>query len=224
MDNPTASKTFPALAPGVYWIIVEAYPNLPGTTTVTLSTGSVVTPEICANGRDDDGNGLVDCQDAACSNHTSCIGSLCVPDLNVGTLVVDGPARLGDGRYPHGDRRLSVDLRGGRRRRRHRDRVHAGRDRGAGGRVPADRAEHLLDLPMPPPGLACDAGSGAVLVSGRRPERASRSSACPRDGTCSSSKAQSTSLAGVINLRMSAFGLRPRRDLRQQDRRRQRRA
>jgi hypothetical protein len=93
MDNPLASRTFPALAPGVYWVIVDSYPGLAGQTTVTLSTGALGTPEICANGKDDDGNGLVDCQDAACKNHPSCVGKECVPDLDIGTLVVNGATR-----------------------------------------------------------------------------------------------------------------------------------
>ena len=42
---------------------------------------------------DDDGNGLTDCQDAACKNDASCVGSECNPDVNLGTLVVDGPTR-----------------------------------------------------------------------------------------------------------------------------------
>ena len=37
--RPTATRTFPALAAGVYWLIVESYPGVPGATTVTLSTG-----------------------------------------------------------------------------------------------------------------------------------------------------------------------------------------
>ena len=92
-DQPMASKTFAALPAGVYYVIVESYPKLQGHTTVLLSTGSISTPEVCANGRDDDGNGLTDCQDAACKNDASCVGAECVPDVNVGTLVVDGAAR-----------------------------------------------------------------------------------------------------------------------------------
>ena len=51
---------------------------------MTLSTGSIATPEICANGKDDDQNGLTDCQDAACKNDASCVGSQCIPDVNAG--------------------------------------------------------------------------------------------------------------------------------------------
>jgi hypothetical protein len=92
-DNRTGSRGFSALAPGVYWVIVDSYPGLPGSTTVTLSTGSIATPEICANGKDDDQNGFTDCADTACKNHTSCVGSQCNPDVALGTLVVDGAAR-----------------------------------------------------------------------------------------------------------------------------------
>jgi hypothetical protein len=93
-DDQTAGRTFAALAPGVYYVIVEAYPNLRGPTTVTLSTGTIATPEICANGKDDDQNGLTDCQDAVCKNDASCVGSECTPDVALGTLVVDGPTRV----------------------------------------------------------------------------------------------------------------------------------
>jgi hypothetical protein len=93
-DAATASQTFSNLAAGVYWLIVESYPGLQGATTVTLSTGSVSTPEICNNGIDDDGNGLTDCQDAACANDPSCVGHECVPDVNLGALVVNAPSKL----------------------------------------------------------------------------------------------------------------------------------
>ena len=207
MDNPTASKTFPALAPGVYWIIVEAYPNLPGTTTLTLSTGSVVTPEICANGRDDDGNGLVDCQDAACSNHASCIGTQCVPDLNVGTLVVNGPARSATV-----DTRTATDD--------YQPTCAAGV---AGGDIAieftlAETAGLEVEFQqtgrsifsvfrMPPPGLACDADQ--VRCSYQDDARNAVAFLTLAPGRyVFIVKAQSTALSGTVNLRMSAFGLR----------------
>src|SRR5262249_6785661 len=43
--------------------------------------------------KDDDGNGLTDCQDLACKNDKSCVGSECTPDLDIGTLVVGGLVR-----------------------------------------------------------------------------------------------------------------------------------
>ena len=208
MDNPFATKTFPALPPGVYWIIVEAYPNLPGLASVTLSTGSVVTPEICANGKDDDGNGLFDCQDAACSNHASCIGTQCVPDLNVGTLVVNGPARsvTVDTRtatddysptcaagVPGGDTAIEFTL-----------------AETAGLEVEFQQTGRSLFsvFRFPAPGLACDADQ--VRCSYQDDARnAVAFLSLPAGRYVFIVKAQSTSLAGTVNLRMSAFGLRP---------------
>jgi hypothetical protein len=92
-DAATATKTYSGLAAGVYWLIVESYPGLQGSTTVTLSTGTVTTPEICNNGIDDDGNGLIDCADAACLNDPSCVSHECVPDVNLGALVVGAPPK-----------------------------------------------------------------------------------------------------------------------------------
>jgi hypothetical protein len=89
----TRTQSFPGLAAGVYWVIVDSYPGVPGATTVTLSTGVPGTPEICANGKDDDGNGLTDCQDAVCVGDPSCVGSECAPDLNIGALVPNGPSK-----------------------------------------------------------------------------------------------------------------------------------
>ena len=91
-DAVTTTQTFPALAAGTYWLIVESYPGTPGVTTVTLSTGTT-TPEICDNGIDDDGNGLIDCQDLACVNAPNCITVECKPDVTLGALVLGAPAQ-----------------------------------------------------------------------------------------------------------------------------------
>jgi hypothetical protein len=92
-QNATATQTFSGLGAGTYWLIVESFPGAAGATTVTLSTGSAQVPEICNNGKDDDGNGLIDCQDLACKTDPACTNSECVPDVVVGALVVDGPAK-----------------------------------------------------------------------------------------------------------------------------------
>jgi hypothetical protein len=99
-DAPMVRQTFPALAAGTYWLIIESFPNTAGGTKVVLSTGTVTTPEICANGKDDDGNGLVDCQDAACRDAASCANVECKPDAALGALVIGAPAK-----------NVSVDLR-----------------------------------------------------------------------------------------------------------------
>ena len=59
--------------------------------TVTLSTPTM--KEICNNGVDDNGNGLIDCADADCVGDPNCINQECKPDFNVGALVVNGPAK-----------------------------------------------------------------------------------------------------------------------------------
>ncbi len=86
----SATHTFSALTAGTYWVVVESHVGTQGDTTVTLSTGSSTAVEICNNGIDDDGNGLVDCQDLACQTAANCAQNQCVADLNVGALVIDG--------------------------------------------------------------------------------------------------------------------------------------
>ena len=89
-QEPTASYTFPALPAGNYWVIVQSFTGTMGSTTVTLSTGKPTAPEICNNGIDDDGNGLIDCADLACVNAPNC--RPCIPDINLGDIVVgDSP-------------------------------------------------------------------------------------------------------------------------------------
>src|SRR5581483_12408600 len=89
----SATHTFPALAAGSYWVVVESHTGTEGDTKVTLSTGSQTAMEVCDNGIDDDGNGLIDCQDLACSSSMICTANQCVPDIVVGALVMDGPSR-----------------------------------------------------------------------------------------------------------------------------------
>jgi hypothetical protein len=52
----------------------------------------VLPPEDCMNGKDDDGNGLIDCADPACS-----AGYMCVPQVPIGFT---GPAEVYDGSKP----------------------------------------------------------------------------------------------------------------------------
>jgi hypothetical protein len=91
-DKPTGTQTYTALAPGTYWLIVQSYAaSSTGATKVTLSTGKPGTPEICNNGIDDDGDGAMDCADLDCAASSTC--NLCVPDINLGTLVVGGGSK-----------------------------------------------------------------------------------------------------------------------------------
>jgi hypothetical protein len=90
-DKASATQTYNALAAGNYWVVVESYPGTTGTTTVTLSTGKTGTTEVCDNGKDDDGDGAIDCADLDCASSTVC--NLCVPDINLGTIALDGSTK-----------------------------------------------------------------------------------------------------------------------------------
>lgn len=87
-DEPTATQTYLALPAGSYWLVIQSFTGTPGSTTVTLSTGAVGKTEVCDNGIDDDGDGAMDCADLDCASVATC--SLCVPDVNLGTIVVGG--------------------------------------------------------------------------------------------------------------------------------------
>jgi hypothetical protein len=93
-EASTFTHTFSGLPAGTYYIIVQSYPGTQGATTVRLSTGHG--SEICDNGVDDDGNGLVDCADQACVNAPNCLTEECKPELNLGAIIVDAPAKTAD--------------------------------------------------------------------------------------------------------------------------------
>jgi len=91
-EATSGQHTFPSLAAGHYYVITQAFEKKgQGPVTVTLSTPSM--KEICNNGVDDNGNGLIDCADADCVNDPNCVDQECKPDFNVGALVVNGPAQ-----------------------------------------------------------------------------------------------------------------------------------
>jgi hypothetical protein len=86
----SGQHAFTALAAGQYYVITQAFEvKGQGIVQVTLSTPSAV--EICNNGIDDNGNGLIDCADEECINAPNCVSQECKPDFNVGALVVNGP-------------------------------------------------------------------------------------------------------------------------------------
>jgi hypothetical protein len=155
-DKASATETFPALVAGTYWLIVESYPGTTGATTVTLSTGSATKMEICDNGIDDDGNGLIDCQDFACVNAPNCMKLECKPDGTIGTLVVGDPPKsvrvdltqapdrykpLCAGSTPGGDAAIALTL------------AQAG-----GIEIAYEQTGHAIFslFKLPPPGQACD--------------------------------------------------------------------
>jgi len=85
-------NTFAQLLAGEYYVITQPFsPVGQGSVTVTLTTPNMT--EICNNGIDDNGNGLIDCADPDCAAATNCVTQVCNPDFNVGALVVNGPAK-----------------------------------------------------------------------------------------------------------------------------------
>jgi hypothetical protein len=81
------SYAWGAYGPGDYIFIFKA--NAPGTEgrlNVTLYAYDIRKVELCHNGIDDDGNGLIDCQDPACFADAGCGAPVCMPDLDFGTL------------------------------------------------------------------------------------------------------------------------------------------
>ncbi len=204
MDSPTATRSYSALQPGSYWLIVQSYPSRAGATTVTLSTGAVTTPEICNNGIDDDGNNFIDCADGACRGNPVCAGSECVPDRNIGTLVVNGPGQnvsvnlatesdtyqtTCSAGQPGGDIAIALTL-----------------AEAAGLEVQFNQTGRSIFglFRMPGPGLACDANQRSCAFQ----DQAANSVAFV--GLSAGTyvfivKAQPNRPAGSINLRFSAF-------------------
>ena len=90
-DKASATQSYSALGPGNYWLVVQSYPGTAGNTTLTLSTGKPGTSEVCDNGKDDDGDGAIDCADLDCASASTC--NLCVADINLGTIVLGGASQ-----------------------------------------------------------------------------------------------------------------------------------
>jgi hypothetical protein len=90
----SGSHTYLIPQAGEYYVIAQPFePAGQGPLTVTLSTGCPQ-QEICNNGVDDNCNGLVDCADPQCFTDPGCAKQECIPDLNVGALVVDAPGKM----------------------------------------------------------------------------------------------------------------------------------
>ncbi len=85
-DEAASHHTYSRLAAGSYWLIVQSFSNATGATSITLSTGQTSVAEVCNNGKDDDGDGAIDCADLDCRGVSTCPS--CVPDMNVGALVL----------------------------------------------------------------------------------------------------------------------------------------
>src|SRR5262249_52331760 len=71
--------------PGDYLLVFKAIaPGDEGPMQITVSAWANRQIEICNNGIDDDGNGLVDCDDPACYGVGACKAPLCLPDVDLG--------------------------------------------------------------------------------------------------------------------------------------------
>jgi hypothetical protein len=203
---PSFNHSFPALSPGIYWLVVQSAAGTEGASKITLSTARSVTPEVCHNGVDDDRNGLVDCQDLACLMDPACLTSQCIPDVSLGSLVVDGPPRsvtvdtrgMPDrlhptcaGRSTAGDRTIAFSLPEAAG-------VHIAYSQGGGG-------DHVFALfQQPPPGLACDTSQLSCTYPGSpvgelaTPQR-------PAGNYILVLKGVGPMQEGSLNLRISAF-------------------
>ncbi|HVZ74811.1 MAG TPA: hypothetical protein VHJ20_20655 [Polyangia bacterium] len=209
MDKPLTTQTFASLAAGTYWLIVESYPNLPGSSTVTLSTGATTTPEQCANGKDDDGNGLIDCQDAACVTAPNCTKVECVPDATLGALVVGDPPKNVRVDLTKATSRYSPacdsNLQGG-------DAVVAFTLPVASGiEISFQQTGRTIFAlyNQPDPGFACDDGySGGGCTHEDLRSNAEAYPQEPAGNYLFIFKAETPADAGVLNLRVSAFGNR----------------
>ncbi len=79
-----------ALAAGQYLLIVKATsPQQTGLVSLRLSASDQRPHdvEICNNGIDDDGNGLIDCVDPDCFGVGNCTATACTPDQNAGSFA-----------------------------------------------------------------------------------------------------------------------------------------
>lgn len=198
------TQTFQALAAGTYWLVVQSFPNTPAATTVTLSTGATVTPEVCNNGKDDDSNGLTDCQDLACRTDAACAPTNCSPDVNVGALVVDGPAKSASVDTSNGADRFHPTCVGTSRAG---DRTVAFSIGEAGGILVQynQRGQHGFGIfELPSPGLACDANQLDCVVE-TRADSSFAIANVPAGRYLFIIKATGVGAAGRVDLRISAF-------------------
>ncbi|MCA9673080.1 MAG: hypothetical protein KC503_46125 [Myxococcales bacterium] len=77
---------------GVYYYVVDALaPGQEGTVRVEFRAFANRGPELCANGIDDDGDGLTDCMDPDCTGVVGCPGPVCAAEKNVGVLTHGAP-------------------------------------------------------------------------------------------------------------------------------------
>jgi hypothetical protein len=85
---------WPGVFPGTYYLIVQAFKaGDEGTVQATLAATAARTEEICDNGVDDNGDGLVDCDDPTCVDFPACAALTCHPGNSLGSLPINGASR-----------------------------------------------------------------------------------------------------------------------------------
>jgi len=201
----TGNRTFPALSAGTYYLIVQSYPGTQASTTVRLTTAKTTMPEICNNGVDDDGNGLIDCQDLACKTAANCIAKQCNPDINVGTLIVDGPAKTATAVTTTSSNRYHPTCAG----------TSTGKDVTVAFTLPetagilvewTQTGDHVFGLfTFPAPGQACDAIQTSCFNPGGGSGGSVAFAARPGGKYVFIFKASKAGQEGTLNLRISAF-------------------
>jgi hypothetical protein len=81
----------PNLQPGTYNVIVQGFQSgTEGDMQLTLSVVNDRQLEICNNGKDDDGDGKIDCQDRKCITSQYCTQDQCRPDATIDPMPLDG--------------------------------------------------------------------------------------------------------------------------------------
>jgi hypothetical protein len=207
-QSPTGTRTYQALQPGTYYVIVQSFPNTPGATTVRLRTGNPQKPEICNNGVDDDGDGLKDCADLDCLTSPNCLDVQCEEDIRLGTLVIDGPARPAVVNTTTSSDRYHPTCAG----------TSTGKDVTVSFTLPAtagilvqwnQTGDHAFGLfVFPPPGLACDTTQSSCYYPGGRGGGSVAFAARPAGKYVFVFKAIRGGAEGILNINVSAFSNR----------------
>ena len=93
---PLLSETnWSYFTPGEYLLIFKAAAaGKEGQINLTISAWAGPGVELCNNGIDDDGNGLIDCADPACANASNCQAQMCLPDEDLGNFDIGSSQTL----------------------------------------------------------------------------------------------------------------------------------
>ena len=79
-DIGSGSVTFDAVAGSTYYFVVDGYNGAQGTYTISVDCPAAPAPEVCDDGKDNDGDGKTDCEDSDCFGTSILCQPACVPD------------------------------------------------------------------------------------------------------------------------------------------------